>query len=259
MREHLDVRAQARERGAELVRGVGDELALRVERALERVQHLVEAAGERRELVVAGGLDPPAEVAGRRHLLGRAPQALDRGHSRPRDEPAEHAGERDPAEADDGRRSPPAGSGCCRPPPAASRPGPPGRVRSARCRRAGARRRPGCRRSTGRRSPAATSRARPSDCSCVCGPPGRIDPAVARRPPGRRGCGRRTAPRAGTGAVSPRAPARGASSARVLRFASVDLERRRVAGDSRRRSRCRRRGGARSRPGRGARRGPAGR
>ena len=52
--QHLDVRAQARDGRAELVRGVGDELALgvhrgvqRVHRALERVEHRVEAAASR--------------------------------------------------------------------------------------------------------------------------------------------------------------------------------------------------------------------
>ena len=42
LRQHLDVRAQARDRRAQLVRGVGDELALGGDRALERVEHRVE-------------------------------------------------------------------------------------------------------------------------------------------------------------------------------------------------------------------------
>ena len=46
-REHLDVRAQARQRRAQLVRGVRDELPLRgARRLLERREHRVEAARE---------------------------------------------------------------------------------------------------------------------------------------------------------------------------------------------------------------------
>ena len=44
--EHLDVRAQARQRRPQLVRGVRDELALRALRLLERGQHRVEARAE---------------------------------------------------------------------------------------------------------------------------------------------------------------------------------------------------------------------
>ena len=49
--EHLDVRAQARQRRPQLVRGVGDELPLRPCGVLERAEHRVEGRGEPRELV----------------------------------------------------------------------------------------------------------------------------------------------------------------------------------------------------------------
>ncbi len=51
--QHLDVRAQAGDRRAQLVRGVGDELALGGDRALERVEHRVEVLGQLADLVVA--------------------------------------------------------------------------------------------------------------------------------------------------------------------------------------------------------------
>ena len=71
-REHLDVRAQARERRAQLVRGVGDELALRPRRVLERLEHRV----ERRRRAARARRCPDAsirarEVVGLGHVLGR--------------------------------------------------------------------------------------------------------------------------------------------------------------------------------------------
>ena len=51
--DRLDVRPQAGDRGSQLVAGVGDEMALRLDRALERVQRRIEAPGEPGELVVA--------------------------------------------------------------------------------------------------------------------------------------------------------------------------------------------------------------
>ena len=60
--EHLDVRAQARDRRAQLVARVGDEVALRRGRALERVERAVEAAREACQLVTAGLLEPVREV-----------------------------------------------------------------------------------------------------------------------------------------------------------------------------------------------------
>ena len=103
--QDLDVRAQAGDGRAQLVRGVGHELALRVhgrvERAhgvLERVEHRVEAAGEAPELVFPGGLDAPAEILRQGDVLGGLGEALERLHRRARHEPPEQRGEGDAAD-----------------------------------------------------------------------------------------------------------------------------------------------------------------
>ena len=89
--EHLDVRAQARQRRPQLVRRVGDELALRARRVLERAEHRVERRRQARELVVAGRVDAAREVARLGHLLGRPGQPLDGCEHRLRDDEAEAA------------------------------------------------------------------------------------------------------------------------------------------------------------------------
>ena len=61
--EDLDVRAQAGQRRAQLVRGVGDEAALAPRRVLERGEHGVEAGGQAPELV--GALVRPCGARGR--------------------------------------------------------------------------------------------------------------------------------------------------------------------------------------------------
>ena len=48
--EQLDLRAEHRQRRAELVRGVGDEIALTAEAALQPVEHVIERLGENRHL-----------------------------------------------------------------------------------------------------------------------------------------------------------------------------------------------------------------
>ena len=80
--ERLDVGPQRRQRRAQLVRGVGDQAPLRRLRALQRLHHLVEARGQPPELVVAADLDPPGQVAGPRHLLGRARRPRRPGRAR---------------------------------------------------------------------------------------------------------------------------------------------------------------------------------
>ena len=87
------------------MRGVGHELTLRVHgcvecahRALERVEHRVEASGKAPELITAGWLDASAEVLGARHVLGRLGEPLQRLHRCACDEPAEQCGERDAAD-----------------------------------------------------------------------------------------------------------------------------------------------------------------
>ena len=52
--QHVDVRLHARQRRTQLVRGVGDEAALRLDRVLECREHRVERRAESRELAAAG-------------------------------------------------------------------------------------------------------------------------------------------------------------------------------------------------------------
>ena len=85
--ERLDVRAQARDRRAQLVARVRHELALRLDGALERVERGVEAARQAAELVLRGHVDPVRGVRVARDLLGAAREAVDRrergpGHHR---------------------------------------------------------------------------------------------------------------------------------------------------------------------------------
>ncbi len=83
--ERLDVGAQRRQRGAQLVRGVGDQPPLRRLGALERLHHLVEARRQPPQLVVAAHLDAPGQVVGPRHLLGGLRDLAGRGQRGPRD------------------------------------------------------------------------------------------------------------------------------------------------------------------------------
>ena len=88
--EHLELAADDRQRRAQLVRGVGDERRLAVERVLEAVEHVVEGVGQHADLVVAGGdLHARAEVAARRRARRRAPcaAAAPRCARRPRSRP----------------------------------------------------------------------------------------------------------------------------------------------------------------------------
>ena len=73
--ERLDVRAQARDRRAQLVARVGHEVALRLDRALERVERGVEAAREARQLVAALGFDALRGVGVAGELLGAPREA----------------------------------------------------------------------------------------------------------------------------------------------------------------------------------------
>jgi hypothetical protein len=98
--EHLDVRAQAGERRAQLVRRVRHELALGATRLLERAKHRVEARREPSELVLAPGLDPLRKVAGLRHVLRGVSQAPHRSQRRLRNGEPEPGRNRDTAEGD---------------------------------------------------------------------------------------------------------------------------------------------------------------
>ena len=87
-REHLDVRAQAGQRRAQLVRRVGDELPLRPRRVLERAEHRVERRREPRELVGAGRVDAAREVARLRAPPRPSWSAAGRVRARPSRRPA---------------------------------------------------------------------------------------------------------------------------------------------------------------------------
>ena len=87
--EDFDVRPQAGQRRAQLMRGVGDELPLGAARLLQSAEHGVEARGETAELVLAARLDPLREITGLGHVLGRLGQAAHRSESCLRDGEAE--------------------------------------------------------------------------------------------------------------------------------------------------------------------------
>ncbi len=105
-REHLDVRPQARERRSQLVRRVGDELALRPRRLFERAEHGVEARGEPAELVAPLRVDPLGQIAGLRHLLGRVGQPSHRRQRGSRDGQPKAGGDPDSADRDQDQEQP---------------------------------------------------------------------------------------------------------------------------------------------------------
>ena len=94
--EHdVDRRAHDRERGAQLVRGVGDEPLLALERGLEPAEHLVERLGQFAELVAgAAQRDPRRQVVLRRGAGGRG-DPVHRAQRPPGEDPAEDRGEGD--------------------------------------------------------------------------------------------------------------------------------------------------------------------
>jgi hypothetical protein len=95
--QHLQVRAQAGDGRAQLVRRVGHELALGGHGPLEGIEHVVEAAGQARQLVAAGRVDAPAEVLRGGHVLGRALEAAQRLGRPAGDGPPEQRGGGDAA------------------------------------------------------------------------------------------------------------------------------------------------------------------
>ena len=97
--EHLDVRAQARQRRPQLVRRVGDELPLRARRVLERAEHRVERRGEPRELVVAATRRSGARGRASPRLPPPSWSGAAPVRARPRDDEEPEPGrERDPDE-----------------------------------------------------------------------------------------------------------------------------------------------------------------
>ena len=100
--QQLQVGFEAGQRRAQLVRGVGDHLALRVGGALQGIEGGVVGAGEPAELVVgAVVMQAPGEVGAARdrlRLVGEAPHRRQRGA---RDERTEHRREGDTTGRDD--------------------------------------------------------------------------------------------------------------------------------------------------------------
>ncbi len=164
------IAAQRRERGAQLVRGVGDEAALGLARALERREHRVERLGERADLVARRR--PEAAAASRRpsrRSRARRRRGRSAGGARGASAPARSRSRAAPPPR---RRTPPARAACARParPPRCRsrparhrrRPARRRRSRAARCRGARARRRGASSRSRRGRS---RSRARSAPAS----------------------------------------------------------------------------------------------
>ena len=105
-REHLDVRAHARERRSQLVRRVRHELTLRARRFLQRTEHRVEARREPAQLVLALDVDPLGQVLCLRHPFDRGREPLDGSERGTRDEQPEDSGDDDAAERDEDEEQP---------------------------------------------------------------------------------------------------------------------------------------------------------
>jgi len=87
-REQFEVGDQAGERGAQLVRGVGDQPALRARRFVQRGRHRGECLPEPADLVLAWRLDRRAEVAGGPDPLDGFGQPADRAQHPARGQPS---------------------------------------------------------------------------------------------------------------------------------------------------------------------------
>src|SRR4029077_13957147 len=61
--EKLEIRSKARERGPQLVTGVGDELSLRAQGRFELTEHRVEARPQTAQLVATARGDAAGEIA----------------------------------------------------------------------------------------------------------------------------------------------------------------------------------------------------
>ena len=93
----LQPQADARERGAQLMRGIGQQQLVRADQLLDARRGLVEACGEPRDLVAALDLDARLEIAGAEQFDTRL-QALQPARDAARDRKGgERDGERDRA------------------------------------------------------------------------------------------------------------------------------------------------------------------
>ena len=99
--EQLDIGAQARQRGLELVPRVGHEAGLALPALPQRDEHLVEARGEARDLVVPGHRDG-TQVVGARDAFHLAREAADRCQAGPAHRGAGDRRHRHADAADDG-------------------------------------------------------------------------------------------------------------------------------------------------------------
>ena len=109
--QHLDVRLQARDRRAQLVAGIGDQVTLRLDRALERLERGVEALRKPRQLVAAADLQPLGEIEAPRERLRARREP---GHRHERRACHEHPEERRQDDAADRPRARAAATGCSR-------------------------------------------------------------------------------------------------------------------------------------------------
>ena len=86
-RRHVPGRLRHGRRGAQLMGGVGDEVALGLDRALEGIERVVEGLSQTAQLAAAADVDPfgvqPVRIGGDR--LGLPGEPGDRGQRRPRD------------------------------------------------------------------------------------------------------------------------------------------------------------------------------
>jgi hypothetical protein len=100
-RENLDVRPYARQRRAQLVGRVRDELALCARRLLERPEHRVETRSQPAQLVRPFHLDAFREVLGLRDPLDGGRETRNGSQRRPRDDEPQSGGDHDSAERDE--------------------------------------------------------------------------------------------------------------------------------------------------------------
>ena len=87
-------------RSSQLVRCVGDELALGAGRFLERAEHRVEAARERAQLVLTACIHTFAQISGLGDLAGRIREPPDRRERSPGNEVPEAERNRNSAGVD---------------------------------------------------------------------------------------------------------------------------------------------------------------
>ena len=99
--DHLEVGAQAGQRGAQLVGGVEHQLALGPARRLECLEQAVEGAAQTTQLVGAAGREPAGDVGRLGHVLDGVGERVERDQCGAGHQPAQHDGEEDADEGHD--------------------------------------------------------------------------------------------------------------------------------------------------------------